>query len=214
MTSDKDASEYFEKVVASLDARNVDDLAYARRQFYKVKPGDPTFAINIKERQQIGEKLAKLAASFWDNQYVKEELNNLEMAPYPELEEWHESLKALAEEKEAIKEVFFKDTKQTQKVSGFYQKYLPSSEADAIKFTRKFRLKHFNDKNFIKWNNKALDELKLKAPRTFEKLPKNLYLKHQRKPFFSSNNDSSVFNGWVIFVIIWLILKFITMISQ
>ena len=160
----KSANDYFQNIVSALKRESTEDLVYARREYYSIRPADPSISVDGKKRLEQTAQLSKLATAFWDNADIEKELNSFPENHFPELKDWLYKLKTLASLKAQIQQVFNKFANAPETVLVFFKEFLPSSDREAARLRKDYLLKLQSNKQFIKWHNQIYKSLKQSVP--------------------------------------------------
>ncbi|MCH2204673.1 MAG: hypothetical protein MK132_02225 [Lentisphaerales bacterium] len=212
MTARNSADDYFKNIVKALEEQNVEDLIYARRDHYNIMPADPSFPVDKDERQALTKELNKLSATFWDNEKIAEDLDNFPENHFPELKDWVSNLITVASERQQLERVFNKHQKAPPLIIQFFRNFYTSSERQSTKIRKNYLLKLQSSKGLTKWHTKFINSVKKAAPLTsalYEVELLNSGKKRSFRLFKTSGNDNSGNVGCLIFVLIWIAIKFL-----
>lgn len=212
MTAQNSADDYLTKIVKALEKENVEDLIYSRRDFYNIMPADPSFPVDKDERQALTKELNKLSATFWDNEKIAVDLDNFPENHFPELKDWVSHLITVASERRQLESVFTKHQKAPPLVIQFFRNFYTSSERQSTKIRKNYLLKLQSSKNLTKWHTKFINSVKKEAPHTSSLYEIELLNNGKRRSFRlfkTSGNDSSGNIGCLIFILIWMAIKFL-----
>ena len=212
MTPDESVDDYFKNIISALEKDNVEDLIYARRDYYNIMPADPSFPVDSDFRENQTAELTKLATTFWDNQDIEKDLEAFPKTHFPELKDWLEKLKTVAEEKKQLQLIFETLPKAPETTIKFFKNFLTCTERKASEQRKDYLLKLQSNKQLVKWHKQVLVYLQRTAPQSAFLCKMDIPVKKKFasfRLFKPSSGDNSGNIGCLIFIIIWMLIRFI-----
>lgn len=218
MTSEKNVSDYLKDVVSSIDKKDIDELTFARRKFFDIKPSDPSYFINSEDRYENTKNLTQIASLFWIEDNVTEKIEDLKILPCPEITEWHQQLKNLLPHRTKLLELFEKNKKEFA-VIVFFKDYLTKSSSEAVRLKREMLKKAQHNKILAKKFNTILKKVNKIAPDCISVHGQDLRIPTSGFKLFSKGDspkseESSGWNGWVIFVVVYILIRLISRLAS
>lgn len=218
MTSEKNVSDYLKEVVSSIDKKDVDELTYARRKFLDIKPSDPSYFINSEDRYESSKNLTQIVSLFWIEDNVIEKIENLKILPCPEITEWHQQLKSLSPHRTKLLELFEKHQKEPTIVV-FFKDYLTKSSSEAVRLKREMLKKAQHNKALAKKFNSLLKKVNKIAPDSLAVHDQDLRIPTGGFKLFSKSDapkteESSGWNGWLIFLVVYILFRIISRLAS
>jgi hypothetical protein len=179
---------------------------------------DSKISTNHQERQEQRQALEKIFDLFWDKETAQEELNALEIGPYPELLEWRENLLKVCEERVAFETVLTKHKKASPKVILFFKLYYILPSTKAVSYLNHFKKVNANDRRETRFLLAIARDLSRKCPQLQSIRPLNLQMGKSKGSFRLAGKDSEVdksgSSGCLIMFVIFVLLQIIKAIAK